>query len=151
MNARKSVKKFEASFETQDGLFCKEVVWGVDALDVYRHINNEYDNPTVHYVREMVVDEVTDVPCHESKAETSEPDMVNHPSHYTQGGIECIDAIAAAVTGLTGMEAVCTGNIIRYIWRWKHKNGLQDVQKCRWFVDKLIKELEEQANERTDN
>ena len=70
-------------------------------------------------------------------------DMVNHPSHYTQGSIECIDAIKAAVTGLTGMEAVCTGNIIRYIWRWKYKNGLEDVKKCRWYIDKLIKELEE--------
>ena len=78
-----------------------------------------------------------------NKPQGSVCDMVNHPSHYTQGGIECIDAIKAAVTGLTGMEAVCTGNIIRYIWRWKYKNGLEDVKKCRWYIDKLIKELEE--------
>lgn len=77
-----------------------------------------------------------------SKLQESVCDMVNHPAHYTKGDIECIDAIAAAVTGLTGMEAVCTGNIIRYIWRWKHKNGLEDVKKCRWFIDKLIEELE---------
>lgn len=69
-------------------------------------------------------------------------DMVNHPAHYTQGGIECIDAIKAAVTGLTGMEAVCTGNVIRYIWRWKFKNGLEDLKKCRWYIDKLIEEVE---------
>lgn len=69
-------------------------------------------------------------------------DMVNHPAHYTQGGIECIDAIKAAVTGLTGIEAVCTGNIIRYIWRWKFKNGLEDLKKCRWYIDKLIEEVE---------
>ena len=69
-------------------------------------------------------------------------DMVNHPAHYTQGGIECIDAIKAAVTGLEGIEAVCTGNIIRYIWRWKFKNGLEDLKKCRWYIDKLIEEVE---------
>lgn len=75
-------------------------------------------------------------------AEKQPCDMVNHPAHYTQGGIECIDAIKAAVTGLTGIEAVCTGNIIRYIWRWKFKNGLEDLKKCRWYIDKLIEELE---------
>lgn len=69
-------------------------------------------------------------------------DMVNHPAHYTKGDIECIDAIAAAVTDLTGIEAVCTGNIIRYIWRWKHKNGLEDVKKCRWYIDLLINKLQ---------
>lgn len=76
------------------------------------------------------------------KAEKQPCDMVNHPAHYTQGGIECIDAIKAAVTGLTGIEAVCTGNIIRYIWRWKFKNGLEDLKKCRWYIDKLIEEVE---------
>lgn len=76
------------------------------------------------------------------KVEKQPCDMVNHPAHYTQGGIECIDAIKAAVTGLTGIEAVCTGNIIRYIWRWKFKNGLEDLKKCRWYIDKLIEEVE---------
>ena len=83
---------------------------------------------------------------HNESNKKSNNDMVNHPSHYTQGNIECIDAITAAVTGLTGMEAVCTGNIIRYIWRWKHKNGLEDVKKCRWYIDKLIEEIEGQEN-----
>lgn len=71
---------------------------------------------------------------------TSENDSVEHPSHYTQGGIECIDAIASAVTGLTGMEAVCTGHIIRYIWRWKNKNGVEDLRKCRYYLLRLIEE-----------
>lgn len=80
---------------------------------------------------------------HSTPADEKQPcDMVNHPAHYTQGGIECIDAIKAAVTGITGMEAVCTGNIIRYIWRWKFKNGLEDLKKCRWYIDKLIEEVE---------
>lgn len=65
-------------------------------------------------------------------------DPVNHPSHYTQGGIECIDAIEAACTGLTGDEAYYVGQVIKYIWRWKHKNGLQDLEKAEWYLDRLI-------------
>ena len=45
-------------------------------------------------------------------------DRVNHPAHYCQGGIECIEAIKAATIGLVGMEAVCTANAIKYLWRW---------------------------------
>lgn len=56
-------------------------------------------------------------------------DAVNHPSHYTQGNIECIDAIEAATAELTGIEAVCTGNAIKYLWRWKQKNGVEDLKK----------------------
>ena len=43
-------------------------------------------------------------------------DNVTHPSHYTQGKVECIDAIEAAVTGLSGMVAVCTAQCIKYLW-----------------------------------
>lgn len=69
-------------------------------------------------------------------------DSINHPSHYTQGGIECIDAIEAAVTGLIGIEAVLTAQIIKYIWRWKHKNGLEDLNKALWYLQRLIKTVE---------
>ena len=70
-------------------------------------------------------------------------DMVNHPSHYTQGGIECIDALKAATVSKTGIEAVCTANAIKYLWRYEEKNGIEDVKKARWYIDRLIKELEE--------
>ena len=67
-------------------------------------------------------------------------DNVNHPSHYTQGAIECIDAIKEATKGLFGVEAVCTGNIIKYVWRWKFKNGVEDLYKADWYLQRLIKE-----------
>lgn len=70
-------------------------------------------------------------------------DMVNHPAHYTQGGIECIDALKAATVSKTGIEAVCTANAIKYLWRYEEKNGIEDVKKARWYIDRLIKELEE--------
>ena len=69
-------------------------------------------------------------------------DMVNHPSHYTQGGIECIDAIKAAVVGKTGIEAVCVANVVKYLWRYEEKNGMEDVKKAEWYIKHLINELE---------
>lgn len=68
-------------------------------------------------------------------------DNVNHPAHYTQGGIECIDALKAATAGLTGIEAVCTANAIKYLWRWKHKNGIEDIDKAIWYLNRLRKEV----------
>lgn len=65
-------------------------------------------------------------------------DKVSHPVYYTQGGIECIDALAAATINLRGLEAVCTANAIKYLWRWKSKNGVEDLRKAKWYIDRLI-------------
>ena len=73
---------------------------------------------------------------------TNVPDAVNHPSHYTQGGIECIDALKAATVGLTGIEAVCTANPIKYLWRWKFKNGVEDLDKAIWYLNRLKDEVQ---------
>lgn len=70
-------------------------------------------------------------------------DAVEHPAHYNQGGIECIDAIKAATVGKKGIEAVCAANAIKYLWRYEAKNGIEDVKKARWYIDRLIRELEE--------
>ena len=72
-------------------------------------------------------------------------DNVNHPSHYTQGKIECIDAIAEATKHLLGIAAVCVANIIKYVWRYPFKNGLEDLYKARWYLDELINHEEEKA------
>lgn len=69
-------------------------------------------------------------------------DVVNHPSHYTKGRIECIDAIDSATVGKSGIEAVCVANIIKYLFRYEEKNGLEDVKKAKWYLNKLISELE---------
>jgi len=68
-------------------------------------------------------------------------DNIN-PSHYKQGDIECIDAIESAVVNKSGAEAVQVGNIIKYLWRYEEKNGLEDVKKCRWYLERLIKIIE---------
>lgn len=66
---------------------------------------------------------------------------VNHPSHYNQGGIECIDAIKSAVQDLEGYEAFCTANAIKYLWRWKRKNGKEDLKKAIWYINYLLENL----------
>ena len=71
------------------------------------------------------------------------PDMVSHPKHYTQGDIECIDALKAATVGKRGIEAVCVANVIKYLWRYEEKNGIEDVRKAKWYIERLLKELEE--------
>ena len=73
---------------------------------------------------------------------TVEPDPVNHPEHYTRGGIECIDAITAAVCELPGIEAWLVGQVIKYVWRYKWKNGLEDLSKARFYLDRLIAEIQ---------
>jgi len=63
-------------------------------------------------------------------------DPINQPEHYTAGSIECIDAIEAALTP-DEFIGFLKGNAIKYIWRCRHKGGLQDIQKAAWYVDRL--------------
>ena len=69
--------------------------------------------------------------------ESEENDNVNSPSHY-QGKVECIDCIESATAGLNGIEAFCTGNAIKYLYRWKRKNGIEDLKKAKYYIDKII-------------
>tara|TARA_B100000900_G_C20565664_1_gene710957 strand:+ start:1445 stop:1753 length:309 start_codon:yes stop_codon:yes gene_type:complete len=63
-------------------------------------------------------------------------DMVNHPPHYNKAGIETIDAIKA-MTG-DGFEFYLQGNIMKYLWRYRYKNGVEDLKKAEWYLAKLI-------------
>lgn len=69
-------------------------------------------------------------------------DAVERPQHYTRGKIECIDALEAATEGLTGAEAGLAWSALKYLWRWKWKNGLEDLRKARWYLDRLIARVE---------
>ena len=69
-------------------------------------------------------------------------DAVQHPSHYTQGGIECIDAIRASMTA-DGFCDYCKGNIIKYIWRWRDKGGVEDLRKASVYLNWLINAADE--------
>tara|TARA_R100001530_G_scaffold131295_1_gene102857 strand:- start:1139 stop:1438 length:300 start_codon:yes stop_codon:yes gene_type:complete len=67
-------------------------------------------------------------------------DMVNKPPHYNKANIECIKAIEAATDD--GFQFYLQGNIIKYIWRYRYKNGIEDLKKADWYLKKLIKVLE---------
>ncbi len=65
------------------------------------------------------------------------PDTVNHPPHYTDGGIEAIEAIEAALSN-EEFRGYCKGNCLKYIWREKHKGGTESLKKAQWYLDRLI-------------
>lgn len=67
-------------------------------------------------------------------------DPVNHPSYYA-GKVECIDCIESAVANLKGVNAFLAGNAIKYIFRFSHKNGVEDLRKAEWYIDRLIKAI----------
>lgn len=67
-------------------------------------------------------------------------DNVNHPSHYTHGKYECIDILQDITSDLQGLDAICTANAVKYLWRWKHKNGVEDLKKAVWYINRLIEE-----------
>ena len=66
-------------------------------------------------------------------------DAVNHPSHYTQGNIECIDAMVSAF-GKEQVATYCKIAAFKYIWRMELKNGMEDCEKAIWYLQKY-KEL----------
>ena len=72
----------------------------------------------------------------------AKPDAVSHPAHYTQGGIECIDAMRAALTHAE-FVGYLRANVIKYIWRYDRKGApVQDLRKAAWYLDRLIGEVE---------
>lgn len=69
--------------------------------------------------------------------------MVSHPPHYqSASGLEVIQVIEAFTADLTGIESYDTGNVIKYICRWKHKNRIQDLKKAMWYLQDLIEHVE---------
>ena len=72
-------------------------------------------------------------------AQLDEPEMVNHPPHYGQGEVECIDAIESAL-GAEGFKAYCRGNAMKYLWRSEYKgNSEADLSKANWYLNRILK------------
>lgn len=71
---------------------------------------------------------------------------IAHPHRYqSSSGMECIDAISAITEDKSGCEAFMIGNIVKYLWRYKKKNGIEDVKKAKVYMDMLIEKLEEKS------
>lgn len=64
-------------------------------------------------------------------------DNVNHPSHYETGSFECID-VMLEIQGKEAVKNFCLCNAFKYIYRHNNKNGLEDIQKAKWYIDKYI-------------
>ena len=91
--------------------------------------------PAVHRQKDTV-------PLEEPETKESE-DMVYNPSHYTQGGVETIDAIRAALSA-DGFRAYCKGNVMKYVWRYENKGKpLQDLQKAATYLTWLMESVAE--------
>ena len=86
-----------------------------------------------------------------SAKESPENDSVNHPSHYTQGDIECIDAIEASMSS-EEFRGYLKGQIIKYIWRYEDKeNPLEDLDKDNWYLTKLREKITESTEKEKNN
>ena len=72
--------------------------------------------------------------------ESSKPDNVNHPKHYCKGGLECIQVIKAQLTPQQ-YEGYLYGKVLKYMWRWLDKNGLEDLRKAAHYLMWLQEEV----------
>lgn len=77
--------------------------------------------------------------------ESKESDNVNNPSHYGQGKIECIYYISDFLTKEEYIGYL-RGNIAKYLHRWRYKNGIEDLKKANWYLDRLMWEIEGDNN-----
>lgn len=71
-------------------------------------------------------------------------DIVNHPSHYETGTFECIDVMCEAI-GVEAVKNFCICNAFKYIYRHNRKNGIEDIKKAKWYIDKFIALVEEET------
>ena len=80
--------------------------------------------------------------CYGENGKSKIKDSVNQPTHYLKGGMECIDVIKAAVSNLPPYEAVCVANILKYVWRYRDKDGIKDLRKAKHYLEWLIESFE---------
>lgn len=113
-------------------LNCGHEMDGVCVYGMYEILNDPNDCPQWTLSGKNKADVLHD-------AET-EHDAVSHPSHYTSGGIECIDCIKAALG--ENFMGFLIGNVIKYTYRYKDKNGIEDLRKGMKYLEWAIQELE---------
>ncbi|GAK08975.1 DUF3310 domain-containing protein [Geomicrobium sp. JCM 19038] len=119
----------------------KEVYDGEITLNQARKDIDQMTKLVGRNVRESEVPDLSERPSAPPKKPNMnfEDDDVNHPSHYTKGNIECLDAIEEAVPD---PASYYTGNILKYMWRWQHKNGVEDLKKAQFYLNRLIESVE---------
>jgi|TARA_B100001939_G_scaffold229170_1_gene197392 hypothetical protein len=87
----------------------------------------------IEYMRKRMKEE-------QANMQSDNLDMVNNPAHYNEATIETIDVIESVTQD--GFESYLQGNILKYICRYKYKNGVEDLEKARWYLNRLIETVE---------
>ncbi len=77
-------------------------------------------------------------------------DVINNPQHYTQGGLEVIDIMKSKMT-TEEFKGYLLGNVWKYTFRYKHKNGIEDLKKAQWYLRKLIEINEGTSNDQDEH
>ncbi|MFT9076552.1 DUF3310 domain-containing protein [Ethanoligenens sp.] len=83
---------------------------------------------------------------HPGLSASEETASTSHPDYYLKNGVKCFQAIDAATDNLIGADAFDTGNAIKYLWRWKDKNGVEDLKKAITYIQRIIGREEPHAN-----
>ena len=124
--------------EVQDAGLCSDCTIKSDLVESVKNSTNlefislNHDDEIVYTSNQYV-----------EAIEKEVPDAVNHPSHYTGAGIECIEAIKASMTP-DALAGYLKGNVQKYLWRYEKKvNPVEDLKKARWYLDYLINEMEQ--------
>lgn len=85
--------------------------------------------------------EIVTLPYFFPREEETKYDNVEKPAHYNQSGIECIEAIKASMSK-EEYEGYLKGNVEKYVWRYRYKNGLEDLKKAQWYLQRLVESVE---------
>lgn len=80
------------------------------------------------------------------KSAKNMPDTVNHPAHYETGKYNCID-VMVETQGADTVANFCICNAFKYLYRWKNKNGIEDIKKAQWYIGKFL-ELQDQLEDK---
>jgi hypothetical protein len=112
---------------------------------IQEHCNSDCDNCVIKVQCSSIYGEFERYPqvCEEAYNIITGNNNVSHPSHYTQGGIECIDAMVAAY-GKESVSVFCLLNAFKYLWRTEHKNGKEDLEKAIWYLKKRLELIEDE-------
>lgn len=102
-------------------------------------IGNYINQPVVE-LKEYDKEFLDKLEYHRASNEKSKYDVVHKPAHYNKGGIECLEAIKASMTA-EGFTGYLKGNVLKYIWRYEDKGVVQDLEKAKVYLTRLIEEL----------
>ena len=125
--------------------FFKTIEWLVESMEPNKRFIFEYTNEYDDTAEDIVKYCANDVLATEDAYNAITGDNVNHPSHYETGKFECFD-VMREVLGDDSVKDFCIANTFKYIYRHKRKNGVEDIKKAKWYIDKYL-ELEESNND----